>query len=166
MIFFLNIDDEFERMLFTQLEPTELDSILAPIRLFSKNKFRKPIIIMVASLIEHLFNNYVEILVQSRLTQYGALYFLKKYETTGIQSCIEISNSFLDESINNKMEQCIPGFYDKWATFRKLRNDIVHSNGVYISKLKILDVINLVDESITVFSTLIGNIYASNKNNG
>lgn len=157
----LNIHDDFEEKLSTKLKLSDLDDVVIAVRLFSKNKFRKPIVIMIASIIEHLFNDYFKILVKSKLPEFGANYFLKKYDTVGIQSCIDISNSFLNESIKDKIEYCIPGFYDKWSDLRKLRNNIVHTNSMYISKLKILELFKLVDDSIDVFSKLISNIYES-----
>ena len=158
--FFLIIYDEFEKVLSRNLNDYDMiDSILSCIVLFDRNRFRKPIILIVASLIELLFNNFFKILVESTLSSYGSTSFLKKYEFSGVQSCIDICNSFLDENLNSKMDKFVIGFYNKWETLRKLRNNIIHNNTTYISKTKVLKSIKLVDESIIVFSSLIVQIY-------
>lgn len=73
-------------------------SIFSAIKVFSKNHYRKPYIIMVASLIEQLFNDYFRMVVSRKLTGKGQNIFLDKYETAGIQSAIDIIDSFLNEN--------------------------------------------------------------------
>lgn len=77
-------------------------AIFSAIKVFGKNNFRKPYVIIVASLIEQLFNDYFRTVVSTKLTGKGQKIFLDKYETAGIQSAIDIIDSFLDESLYEK----------------------------------------------------------------
>lgn len=134
-------------------------AIFSAIKVFGKNYFRKPYVIIVASLIEQLFNNYFRTVVSTKLTGKGQKIFLDKYETAGIQSAIDIIDSFLDESLYDKMNRYSEGFYDKWAELRRIRNSIIHSNNRYITKVKISQIDKLIIESLNIFSELKGEIY-------
>ena len=85
--------------------------------------------------------------------------FLAKYNTAGIQSVIDITDSFLDEPLKKQMDKFSNGFFDRWATLRNLRNSIIHSNNKYITKIKLSNMNKLIKESYTVFSQLKSNLY-------
>lgn len=134
-------------------------SIFSAVKVFSKNPYRKPYVIMVASMIEQLFNDYFRIVVSRRLKGKGRNIFLDKYETAGIQSAIDIIDSFLNESLYYKMNRYSEGFYDKWTELRRIRNSIIHSNNKYITKIKISQIDKLIVESLMVFSKLQSEVY-------
>lgn len=158
------IDDQFEDELAKSLSVNETAMMLVMVRNASKNGFRTAYVIMLASLIEQLFNNYFEELLELNLTEYGRIKFLEKYETAGIQSVIDISNSFLDESITDKMDRYSKGFSDRWKSLRELRNSIVHSNDKYISKVRLSKIKHLKDESYKVFLGLKKELYSRQDN--
>lgn len=155
----IKADDKFEDELFCITCRERAIAIFSAIKVYSKNHFRKPYVIMVASLIEQLFNDYFRTVVSRKLTGKGQKIFLDKYETAGIQSAIDIIDSFLDESLYDKMNRYSEGFYDKWAELRRIRNSIIHSNNRYITKVKISQIDKLIVESLNVFSELKGEIY-------
>lgn len=126
-----------------------------------KNRFRKPYIIIVASLIEQLFNDYVQAVIYNILPAHEARTFLNDYETAGIQTVIDAVNERFDGYLKLKMDTYCSGFYDKWASLRKLRNSIIHSNTEYVTKKKVSQIQKLIDESLTVFSQLKSEIYAN-----
>lgn len=154
-----DIDDQFEDELAKTMPFHEVSTMLVMVRNASKNEFRTAYIIMLASLIEQLFHNYFAELLELKLTEYGRIKFLEKYETAGIQSVIDISNSFLDESITDKMDRYSKGFSDRWKSLRELRNSIVHSNNKYISKVRLSKIKKLEDESYEVFLGLKKELY-------
>ena len=119
--------------------------------MYPRNQFRKAYIIMLASLIEQLFNDYFTELINFKLSSFGSEVFLAKYNTAGIQSVIDITDSFLDEPLKKQMDKFLNGF-DRWASLRNLRNSIIHSNNKYITKIKISTVNKLIEESYTVFA--------------
>ena len=95
----MEIDNKFEDELCNSMCSEQAISIISAIRVYSKNHFKKPYIIMVASFIEQLFNEWFRMIVSSKLTGKGQKIFLDKYETSGIQSAIEIIDAFLDERL-------------------------------------------------------------------
>lgn len=157
--FWMETSDKFEDKLCCIMCSEQAIAIFSVIKVFSKNHFRKPYVIMVASLIEQLFNDYFRTVVSRKLTEKGQKIFLDKYETAGIQSAIDIIDSFLDESLYDKMNRYSEGFYDKWAELRRIRNSIIHSNNRYITKVKISQIHKLIVESLNIFSELKGEIY-------
>lgn len=128
-----------------------------------RNYYRKPYIIIVASLIEQLFNDYFREVVTKKLSKYGKKIFFDKYDSVGIQASIDIIDSFLDESLSIKMNKYSNGFFDRWTTLRKLRNDIIHSNSTYVSKNRILKINKMIRESLFVFYNLKSEIYKNVK---
>ncbi len=155
-------DDKFEDIICNELG-VELGLNLFSALKFDKNYFRKPYVIMVASMIEQLFNDYFNELVRMNLPEYGSKVFLRKYNTAGIQTTIDIAECFLEESLAEKMNRYSDAFSDRWTSLRKLRNDIIHSNSTYISKNKISRINKLAEESFLVFSNLKSEMYKNNK---
>lgn len=155
----IEIYDEIEEDFIEELGSDIGITIFSVIKIFSKNEFRTAYIIILASQIEQLFHNYFTELLKLKLTEYGRIKFLEKYEVAGIQSVIDISNSFLDESITNKMDRYSKGFSDRWKSLRELRNSIVHSNDKYISKVRLSKIKQLEDESYKVFLGLKKELY-------
>jgi hypothetical protein len=157
--FWLKISDDYEEDLCKIMDSEQAITIYSALRVFNKNYYRKPYIIIVASLIEQLFSDYFRTVVSNRLLEHGSKIFIEKYDTAGIQSSIDIVESFLDESLHNKMDRYVKGFYDKWANLRILRNSIIHSNNKYITKIKVSQINKLIEESLIVFSNLKSEIY-------
>lgn len=156
--------DDFDKFLYAERSEKELDidifAVEAAVSTFRKNPFRKPFIIIVASLIEHMFNDYFSAVIEVILPPNGRKVFLAKYDYAGIQSALEIIDSFSDEKLRDKMDKHSRGFYDKWDTLRKLRNDIIHSNNKYITKNKVAQINKLIEESFLVFSKLKSELYS------
>lgn len=152
--YFITIFDEFEDYLKTKEDIHITDIICSCIRVHCINKFRKPFVIITMSLIEQLFNEYFIKVVENKFSSYGADNFLKIYETAGIHNCIKVLDSFFDEPLKDKMNKIEPGYFEKWDSYRKLRNDIIHSNSKFISKVKLADVNNFINTSIRVFAEL------------
>jgi len=165
--FWLEIVDRFEDSICDNMEPNQVIAISSAIHVFKGNYFRKPFIVMVASIIEQLFNNYFEEVVNISLSENGKKVFMDKYYTLGIQSSIDIIGSFLDESLHAKMDKYSKGFYDKWAGLRVLRNNIIHSNSKYISKNKLSQINKLIEESYIIFAKMKSELYTNcySKNN-
>lgn len=151
-------DDKFEDIICYELGENLGLCIFSAVHVI-RNYYRKPYIIIVASLIEQLFNDYFREVVTKKLSQYGKNIFLDKYDTVGIQASIDIIDSFLDESLSKKMNKYSDGFFDKWTNLRKLRNDIIHSNSIYVSKIKISKINKMIEESFLVFYNLKSEIY-------
>lgn len=157
--FWLEISDGYEEELCKIMDDEQAITISSSLQVFNKNYYRKPYIIIVASLIEQLFNDYFKIVICSSLSEYGSKIFLEKYNTAGIQSALDIVESFLNESLRDKMDKYSKGFYDKWTSLRVLRNSIIHSNNKYITKIKVSEINKLIDDSLLVFSKLKSEIY-------
>lgn len=153
------IDDEFAYGIEKYMSSEQLSSIIPAVNTCAQNQFRKAYIIMLASLIEQLFNDYFSELINLKLSSYGSKVFLAKYNTAGIQSVIDITDSFLDEPLKKQMDKFLNGFFDRWASLRNLRNSIIHSNNKYITKIKISNLNKLIKESYTVFAQLKSNLY-------
>jgi hypothetical protein len=156
--------DKFEDILCKDIGPELAIAIVSVLASFNKNYIRKPYIIIVASLIEQLFEDYFTEAISMRLSENGKKVFLDKYDTAGIQSAIDIVDSFLDESLHDTMDKYSKGFYEKWNDLRKLRNSIIHSNSKYITKIKVSKIHKLVKESCLVFLNLKSEIYKNNSN--
>ncbi len=157
--FWLEIGDSYEEKLCKIMGSKQAVTIYSALSVLNKNYYRKPYIIIVASLIEQLFNDYFKTIIGKSLLEYGRMIFLEKYDTAGIQSAIDIVESFLNGSLRDKMDKYSKGFYDKWASLRILRNSIIHSNNKYITKIKVSEINKLIDESLIVFSNLKSEIY-------
>lgn len=153
------IDDEFEEYLIKKMPFEKAVHIVSAVRFFNKNKFRKPVVIMIASLIEQLFNDYFDRLVDSKLSDYGTEVFLKNYNSSGVQKCIDISDAFLEESLESKMDRYKKGFYSDWAELRKKRNAIIHRNNTYVSKIDLSRYNRLIGESVKVFAHLTSELF-------
>lgn len=151
--------DKFSDKLEEQIDVEISDAIFSVITTFKRNEFRKAYVIMVASLIEQLFHDYFVELICFKLPVYGKDVFLKKYETAGIQAVIDISDSFLNESLMTKTEKYSKGFFDRWKNLRELRNNLIHSNSKYVSKIKLTKIKALIEESYTVFLNLKSELY-------
>lgn len=154
--------DEFEDIIISKykIEYEKISTFVAGDAVYFRNQSRKPFIIIVASIIEMLFNDFFRILVIKRLGNNGGNVFLSRYDHAGIKECIDICNAFLEKSLKLEMDSLKKGFFDKWNTLRTERNSIVHSNSKYISKKRTSEVYKLIDESQIIFSNLISQIYS------
>ncbi len=156
------IDDQFIEALEKEMNYESALKLYAAIRTSSRNEYRKPCYIMIATLIEQLFHDYFDELLNFNLSENGKKIFLKKYEYSGIQSVIEISESFIEEGLQTKTNRYINGFFDKWSLLRTKRNNIIHSNNIYISKIELSKAMKLLNESFTVFENLKSELYKEN----
>ena len=156
------INDQFIENLEKEMDYECALNLYSAIRVSSINEYRKPCYIMIATLIEQLFHNYFDELLNFTLSENGKKIFLKKYEYSGIQSVIEISESFLEESLQTKTNRYINGFWDKWSLLRTKRNNIIHSNNIYISKIELSKAIKILNESFIVFKNLKSELYKEN----
>ena len=154
-----SISDEFEYEIRNDITDEQSTTIKVVMDMYPRNQFRKAYIIMLASLIEQLFNDYFTELINCKFSSFGSEVCLAKYNTAGIQSVIDITDSFLDEPLKKQMDKFLNGFFDRWASLRNLRNSIIHSNNKYITKIKISTVNKLIEESYTVFAQLKSNLY-------
>ncbi|GLB30156.1 hypothetical protein LAD12857_20790 [Lacrimispora amygdalina] len=153
------IANKFENYLKNYENDNMIEFLLLNITLSSKNRFRKPYVIIALSIIEQLFNDYFDKVIELNLSLSGSKAFLKAYKTSGSQACLNTINSFLNDELKCKMDKYVNGFYDRWKTFRELRNDIVHSNSKYISKITIKKIQKLISDGIEVFTNLNSEFY-------
>lgn len=162
---FNNINDEFEDKLIKKYNFScdTIDCIISALKVWGKNRLRKPFVIMVASTIEMLFNDYFSLLLKTKLGDKGSSIILNEYKYSSIKSCIEISNAFLDTSLEDEMNNINRGFFDRWSTLRDDRNNIVHSNNKYISMSRTHQIYKLLNESSDVFANLKSNVYKQNQ---
>lgn len=161
---FDEINDKFEDILLKKYKFSykTIDYIISTFEAFEKNRLRKPFVIMVASTIEMLFNDYFSLLLETKLGKKGSSILLNEYKYSSIKSCIEISNAFINTSLRDEMEKITPGFFDRWATLRDDRNAIVHSNNKYISRNRSNQIYKILIESSEVFCNLKSNVYKQN----
>lgn len=159
------IHDEFEDIYISKYKNNDykkIDYFISGDRMFLSNKFRKTFIIMVASTIEILFNDFFEALIIKKLGEKGGKIFLSRYDHAGVKECLDICNAFIDKPLKEKMDEIRSGFFGKWNTLRNERNSIIHSNTKYISMKRTSDVYMLIEESILVFSSLKSEVYKEN----
>ncbi|MFW2500432.1 hypothetical protein [Clostridium diolis] len=158
------IDDEFENRATLKYknkkDNIELFLIIGDI--YFINKFRKSFIIMVASILEMLFNDFFKNSIEYSLGIRGGKVFLDRYDHAGVKECLDILDAFLDKPLREKMNEIENGFFDKWNTLRNERNAIIHSNSRYISIKRANDVYKMIDDGIKVFSRLNSKLYAGN----
>lgn len=156
------ITDEFEKQVISKnnVDYDKIDFFIAAERLFLKNRYRKTFIIIVASAIEMLFNDFFNRLISKKLGDEGGKVFLSRYDHTGIKECIDICNSFVEKPLKEKMDEIKKGFFDKWGTLRGERNCIIHSNNKFISMKRTNEIFKLIDDSILVFSNLNSQLYS------
>lgn len=161
--YWIKIFDDFEEFLDKEKSRKELDidifAVEAVVPISKKNPFRKPFVIIAASLIEHMYHDYFNAVIELNLPPNGRKVFWAKYDYAGIQSALEMIDCFSDEKLKDKMDRYSKGFYDRWETLRKLRNGIIHSNNKYITKDKVAQINNLIEESFLVFSKLKSELY-------
>jgi hypothetical protein len=159
--FFNDIDDEFEKKVRSKYNTDFdiIDAFIACTRVFLRNKFRKTFIIVIASSIEMLFNDYFKDLISKKLGNEGGKFFLSRYDYSGIQECIDICSAFVEKPVKEMMDNVSQGFYDRWSTLRKERNSIVHDNTKYVSRERTNAVYKLIEESVQVFSNLKSKLY-------
>ncbi|MDR3587884.1 MAG: hypothetical protein P4L59_21620 [Desulfosporosinus sp.] len=125
-----------------------------------RNRFRKTLIIVVASSIEMLFNDFFDQLILRRLGVDGGNAFLSNCKYAGINECLNICNSFVDNALKIRMNAIKDGFYDRWSSLRNERNSIIHSNNKYISSKRASEAQRLIQESVLIFSNLKSQVYA------
>lgn len=121
---------------------------------FYKNTDRKLAVITAASYLELMFNDYQKLVIKSILPETGVVRFLKSNEKNGIARNIELIDWFLEESFVRKCNRIEKGFLDRWTELRSIRNEIIHNNSKYISKIKLAKLMKIIDRSSFVFAKL------------
>lgn len=147
-----NVYDNLEDIL-VQMYPTDLAiSIVASLH-FIKTPFRKPIVILIASTIELLFNVYYKDAIRIGKIEEHSDPFLSLYRKI----------KYLDEnrtkSLKQYIEQYDKDFYALWDGLRKIRNKVIHSNSLYISNKMIEDYMTILKTSVTVFLNMTSELY-------
>ncbi|MGK3616321.1 hypothetical protein [Bacillus cereus] len=146
-----------------EMYPSDLAmSIVASLH-FIKTPFRKPIVILIASTIELLFNVYYKDALRIGKIDEHDNQFLS------LTGKIKYLNKNRTNSLKQHIERYDKDFYDLWDELRIIRNQVIHSNSLYISNKMIENYMNLLKKSITVFlnitSELFRNNYTSNNQN-
>lgn len=118
------------------------------------NTDRKLVVITAASYLELIFNEYQRIVLKSILPEHGAIRFLKSNERNGIARSLESIDWFLEKPFAEKCNEIEKGFFDKWTDLRNIRNEIIHSNSKFISKVKLSNIMKLIDTSTYIFAKL------------
>lgn len=143
-----NLEDKL-----VQFYPTDLAiSIVSSLPLIN-TPYRKPIVILIASTIELLFNVYYKDAIKIGKIKEHSDEFLSLHRKI----------RYLDANRAKSLEQYI-GQYDKdfyalWDDLRKIRNKVIHSNSLYISNKMIEDYMVLLKTSVTVFLNLTSELY-------
>ncbi|PEP56251.1 hypothetical protein CN564_18110 [Bacillus pseudomycoides] len=154
---FDNLEDKL-----VQLYPTDLAiSIVSSLPLIN-TLYRKPIVILIASTIELLFNIYYEDACTIQDIPAPNKKFLP------IPRKIAHLDSNRNTSLEQIMKQYDESFYNSWSDLRTIRNKVIHKNSLYISNKMIEDYMNLLELSITVFINITSDLYRDNyasKNN-
>lgn len=127
-----------------------------------QNKFRKAFIIVVASIIEMLFDDFFRSLILKKLGNEGGKKFLSRYDHSGVKECLDICDAFMDKPLKFNMDNIKKGFFDRWNTLRNERNSIIHSNTKYISRKRTSAVYKMIEESVDIFAILISEVYSQN----
>ncbi|MBN1045434.1 hypothetical protein DVW08_08695 [Clostridium botulinum] len=163
---FTDICDELKNRLKSrykdEVDYYKIDYFVSCDTVFFRNKFRKAFIIVVASIIEMLFDDFFRNLILTKLGTKGGNIFLSRYGHSGVKECLDICDAFMDKPLKFKMDNIKKGFFDKWNTLRNERNSIIHSNTKYISSKRTNYVYKLIDESVDIFTILISEVYSQN----
>lgn len=142
----------------------QIDGISSALYVSINNQMRKPFIIMCASAIEILFNDFFKCLIDCLFKVNGAKLLKQQYSKNNISQCIKIANGFLNDLLDNKTNSISKDFMNKWENLRHFRNEIIHNNSIYITNKTIEDNFQLLNESIKVFSNLKSNILSDKYN--
>lgn len=132
----------------------EIDTISSALAVSGKNKFRKPCIVMCSSAIEMLFYDFFNDTITKKFQNDGVPILKKQYSKESINKCIILANGFLNDSFFKEAERLSVSFLDDWKQLREIRNKIVHNNNYYITSDYVKKTVNLLEESIYVFSNL------------
>ncbi|HDR8179189.1 TPA: hypothetical protein QC076_004377 [Bacillus cereus] len=136
-----------------QWYPTDLAiSIVSSLPLVN-TLYRKPIVILIASTIELLFNIYYEDACTIQDIPAPSKKFLP------IPRKIAHLDSNRNTSLEQLMKQYDENFYTSWDELRTIRNKVIHKNSLYISNKMIENYMNLLELSITVFIKLTSDLY-------
>lgn len=162
---FTETSDNLEKILLdNNFSFIEIDAILASLAVSMKNRMRKPFIVITASVIEMLFNDFFDKLIEYKFHGKGIEIIKKQYSKENINKCIIIANGFFSGKLVEKANNISDNYMNRWEELRKKRNKIVHNNNLYISKNTMLETYKLLNDSINVFSNLIAELYSSKYN--
>ncbi|HFJ9436004.1 hypothetical protein [Bacillus thuringiensis] len=136
-----------------EMYPSDLAINIVASLHFIKTPFRKPIVILIASTIELLFNIYYKDTLRIGKIDEHDNPFLS------ITGKIKYLNKNRNKSLKQHIERYDKDFYDLWDGLRIIRNKVIHSNSLYISNKMIEDYMNLLKNSITVFLNITSELY-------
>lgn len=147
--------DNLEDVL-VQMYPIKLATRIVNSFHFINTSYRKPIVILIASTIELLFNTYYE----------SAYEFQKfpKNNTTSIHYKIIHLDSHRTESLEHCMNKYDNNFYNLWRDLIKKRNKIIHYNSLYISNKMVEEYMKLLNMSVTIFMNITSELYREHYN--
>lgn len=144
------VTDDLEEIL-VKLYPTDTAiEIVSSLPLIT-TPYRKPLLILIASTIELLFNTYFEEVCKMEK--------LPKRDNPSIPKKIEYLDSNRVKSLKNHMDKYDEDFYLVWEKLRSNRNKIIHKNSIYISNKMLEDYMQLLELSINVFINITSELY-------
>lgn len=147
-----NVYDNLEDVL-VQMYPTDLAiSIVASLHVINA-PLRKPIVILIASTMELMFNIYYKDALRIGKIKEHSNPFVSLHKK------IQYLNENRTKSLKQHIEQYDKDFYDLWDDLRKIRNKVIHSNSLYISNKMIEDYMTLLKISVTVFLNITSELY-------
>jgi|GEM_PF-3970612 len=144
------VTDDLEEILI-KLYPTDTAIEIVSSLPLIKTPYRKPLLILIASTIELLFNTYFEEVCKMEK--------LAKRDIPSIPLKIKHLDSNRVKSLKNQMDKYDEDFYLLWKQLRSNRNKIIHKNSIYISNKMIEENIQLLELSVYVFINLTSELY-------
>lgn len=146
-----NLEDEL-----VQIYPIKLAIGIVNSLHFIKTSQRKPIVILIASTIELLFNVYYKDAIKI-----GGIRKIKKNKALllSLNKKIRYLDSNRTKSLKQYIKQYDKDFYILWDNLRIIRNKVIHSNSLYISNKMIEDYMTLLKASVTVFLKITSELY-------
>lgn len=159
-IFTETFDNLEKTLLDNNFNVIEIDAILSSLAVSMKNRMRKPFIVITVAVIEMLFNDFFDKLIEYKFDDKGIEIIKKQYSKENINKCIIIANGFFSGKLVDKANNISGDYMNRWEELRKKRNKIVHNNNLYISKNTMLETFKLLNDSINVFSNLKAELYS------
>lgn len=132
----------------------ESDAIISSLAVSMKNKMRKPFIVITASVIEMLFNDFFDKLIEYKFSGAGIEIIKNQYSKVSISKCIIIADGFSNGKLKEKTNDICDSFMEDWQELITKRNKIVHNNEIYITREMMIKTLNLLNNSLNVFAQL------------
>ncbi|PEA54964.1 hypothetical protein CON64_09755 [Bacillus pseudomycoides] len=142
-------DDLEDRLV--KVYPTDIAVSIVSSLPVIKTPYRKPLVILIASTIELLFNIYFE--------EVCKIIGFPDENLLSIPSKIKYLDSSRSKSLQQYMKKYDENFYLLWSKLRTKRNKIIHKNSLYISNNMIEDYMKLLKLSIIIFMNITSELY-------